>query len=172
MDKLIKRKDEFVYLAIAEKLPKAKQEIESSKEVLEGLYATWQKLADYEDIGLTPEEIKSFLSDFGITVTMRNRKLIEELQEYRSLEAEERLIKLPCKVGNIVYFIKSAFSMASFPIDAKVVSIRGISTLGEIMYSSITNYNKIDRHFTSEDIGKTVFLTRKEAEEALYGGLK
>ena len=60
MDRLIKRKGEFVYLAIADNLSKEKQEIESSREVLEGLYATWQKLADYEDLG-TIDEVKEAL---------------------------------------------------------------------------------------------------------------
>lgn len=35
------------------------------------------------------------------------------------------------------------------------------------MYSSITEYNKIDRRFKSSDIGKTVFLTKSEAEAKL-----
>lgn len=74
MDRLIKRKDEFVYLAIAEKLPKEKQEIEGSKEVLEGLYATWQKLADYEDTELMPKEI--------IDLQEQNKYLLEKLEKY------------------------------------------------------------------------------------------
>ena len=35
-----------------------------------------KKLAEYEDIGLTPEEIKSFLTDFGVTVVRKNIELI------------------------------------------------------------------------------------------------
>ena len=33
------------------------------------------KLAEYEDIGLTPDEIKYFLKDFGISLLMENREL-------------------------------------------------------------------------------------------------
>lgn len=33
------------------------------------------RLAAYEDIGLTPDEIKLFLVDFGISMAMENRKL-------------------------------------------------------------------------------------------------
>lgn len=73
------------------------------QERINGKYPTdrdvYNKLAEYEDIGLTPEEIKYFLKDFGITITMRNRELIKELQEYRSLKADGKLVKLPCKVG-------------------------------------------------------------------------
>ena len=52
MDKkrLTKRTSEGVaYMAICDDLPKTKQEIEGSKEVLEELVAMFQKLADYED---------------------------------------------------------------------------------------------------------------------------
>lgn len=56
-NKLINRKGDHVYLALAETLPKQKQEIQGSKEVIEGIYATWVKLAKYEDLGLEPHEI-------------------------------------------------------------------------------------------------------------------
>jgi len=39
--------------------------------VTEGL----NRLADYEDTGLMPEEIKSLISDAGINIAMRNREL-------------------------------------------------------------------------------------------------
>lgn len=80
---------------------------------------------------------------------------------------EGKLVYLPCKRGDIVYFIKSAYSLACFPIKATMVSIRGINCDNEIMYTAITDYNKLDRKFTSNDIGKTVFLTLEEAEKAL-----
>lgn len=45
----------------------------------------FEKLAEYEDIGLTPEEIKSFLRYFGITVTMINRELKEQHEEDKKI---------------------------------------------------------------------------------------
>lgn len=91
----------------------------------------------------------------------------EKLGEYEDLEEQGRLIKLPCNRGDKVYFIKSAFSMAHFPIEAKITSICGVDCDNDVMYSSITEYNKIDRRFKSSDIGKTVFLTKSEAEAKL-----
>lgn len=99
--------------------------------------------------------------------------LIERLGKYEDLEEQGRLIKLPCNRGDKIYFIKSAFSMAHFPIEATVTSICGVDCDNDVMYSSITEYNKIDRRFRSSDIGKTVFLTKSEAEaklEELRGG--
>ena len=95
------------------------------------------------------------------------------LKDYEDLEEQGRLVKLPCNRGDKIYFIKSAFSMAHFPIEATVTSICGVDCDNDVMYSSITEYNKIDRRFRSSDIGKTVFLTKSEAEaklEELRGG--
>ena len=72
-----------------------------------------------------------------------------------------------CNRGDKIYFIKSAFSMAHFPIEAKITSICGVDCDNDVMYLSITEYNKIDRRFKSSDIGKTVFLTKEEAEANL-----
>lgn len=90
-----------------------------------------------------------------------------KLKEYEDLEEQGRLVKLPCNRGDKIYFIKSAFSMAHFPIEATVTSICGVDCDNDVMYSSITEYNKIDRRFRSSDIGKTVFLTKSEAEAKL-----
>ena len=90
-----------------------------------------------------------------------------KLKDYEDLEEQGGLVKLPCNRGDKIYFIKSAFSMAHFPIEAKVTSICGVDCDNDVMYSSITEYNKIDRRFRSSDIGKTVFLTKFEAEARL-----
>lgn len=93
--------------------------------------------------------------------------IYEKLATYEDAEEQGRLVKLPCNRGDKIYFIKSAFSMAHFPIEAKVTSICGVDCDNDVMYSSITEYNKIDRRFRSSDIGKTVFLTKSEAEAKL-----
>ena len=92
---------------------------------------------------------------------------MEKLADYEDLEEQGRLIKLPCNRGDKIYFIKSAFSMAHFPIEAKITRICGVDCDNDVMYSSITEYNKIDRRFKSSDIGKTVFFTKSEAEAKL-----
>lgn len=103
--------------------------------------------------------------------TLKSRLLTDEdvdkWEEYKQLEEQGKLIKLLCNRGDKIYFIKSAFSMAHFPIEATVTSICGVNCDNDVMYSSITEYNKIDRRFRSSDIGKTVFLTKSEAEAKL-----
>lgn len=107
------------------------------------------------DITCQPSEARKILN------------LTTKLKEYEDLEEQGRLVKLPCNRGDKIYFIKSAFSMAHFPIEARITSICGIDCDSDVMYSSITEYNKIDRRFKSSDIGKTVFLTKSEAEAKL-----
>lgn len=103
---------------------------------------------------------KGFPNKFGSDV-------LTKLADYEDLEEQGRLLKLPCNRGDKIYFIKSAFSIAHFPIEAKITSICGVDCDNDVMYSSITEYNKIDRRFKSSDIGKTVFLTKEEAEAKL-----
>lgn len=92
---------------------------------------------------------------------------LERLRELVQADREGRCLVLKCKPNDTVWFIKSAFSMAHFPIEGNYVSIRGVACDGDIYCSAITAYNKINRSFYMSDIGKTVFLTRAEAEAAL-----
>lgn len=83
----------------------------------------------------------------------------DKLAEYEYLEEQNRLIKLPCAVGDTVWFIKSCFSFMS---KAKAEKVRKIEIIpGEIIF--ITE----NRRFDIGSVGKTVFLTREEAEAAL-----
>ena len=90
-----------------------------------------------------------------------------KLKDYEDLEEQGRLLKLLCNRGDEVYFIKSAFSLAHFPIKAKITRICRVDCDNDVMYVSNTEYNGIDRHFKQSDIGKTVFLTKSEAKKKL-----
>lgn len=109
---------------------------------------TWLRLLDIEDI---------LGDDYDL----------DRLKELVQADRDGKCVVLPCKYNDDVYFIKSAFSMAHFPIEANHVSIRGIDCDGDIIYAAITAYNGIERKFKGSDIGKTVFHTREEAEKAL-----
>lgn len=144
------------------------------------------KLADYEDTGLEAEEVEQIkkaaaymmFEDVAhfVRYTLSN---FDELQKYKELgdynrlrelaqaDKEGRCVVLKCKPNATVWFIKSAFSIAHFPIEGNHVSIKGVACDGDIYCSAITAYNKISRSFYMSDIGKTVFLTREEAEAAL-----
>ncbi len=70
----------------------------------------------------------------------------------------------PCKVGQEVYFIKNFFNFVKEPIKEKVC---GMKTYSDDM--KFTFVTASQRCFNEDDLGKTVFLTREEAEKALKG---
>lgn len=113
------------------------------------------KLAEYEDTGFTPEEftdLKVCLEDEGGTLGIV-RDLIE-LMQYRKLEEQGLLIKLPCKIGKKLFYIETV-------VYADGYSIKRVKTVKEI---ELTNHNIFE---IINEWGKTIFLTREEAEKAL-----
>lgn len=132
-----------------------------------------QRLAAYEDTGLEPEEIRDFLPT--LKEWRQNMGALRHVHELVTAEAEGRLVVLPCKVGDTVYtnIAMSGWHLRSRnrPYSAKVVFI-GINA-NDGMGGGLINvtYNKCCymMQFYFSDIGKTVFLTREEAEKALEG---
>lgn len=86
---------------------------------------------------------------------------IDRLAEYEGLEEKGRLLKLPCVVGDKVWFTKFKFSYMKNPKAEKIRKVEIID--GEIIFRTE------NRCFEMKCIGKTVFLTREEAEAALIG---
>lgn len=79
---------------------------------------------------------------------------------------KSKFIELPCKVGDTVYVIMDIESVHSRILEMKVLSIEikdQISFFAKTVKKYLYNYGS----FILEDIGKTVFLTRKEAEKKL-----
>lgn len=68
---------------------------------------------------------------------------LEKVKEYQQLEEQDRLIKLPCKVGATVYLVKSNGTIEE--------CVAGPMFIGVL----------------KEEFGKEWFLTREEAEEKL-----
>ena len=85
-------------------------------------------------------------------------KALEELQQYRRAEQNGLLLRLPCNVGESVYFIKAYFSYCKEPIEEKV---------DRIIITNLVTFKTENRTFCLNDIGTKVFLTKSEAELAL-----
>lgn len=89
-------------------------------------------------------------------------ELLEELKSYKDLEEQGLLVRLPCKVGDIMFRINKG---AKNPVIELTVTQIDITTRSY-------NLEVIDREcgelmcFKS-DIGRTIFLTREEAEKKL-----
>ena len=113
---------------------------ESNTDLVERVFS---RLADYEDSGLTPERV----------------------QELADAERDGRLVVLPCKFGDVVYVIAGDaiaemrvgnIFPSGFIVKNKLCNLYLTATTGGAYSCAITS-----------EIGKTVFLTRAEAEAAL-----
>ena len=80
----------------------------------------------------------------------------DKLAEYEDLEEQGLLLKLPCKVGDKIYHIEDGYI---YEFNAKSIDIRKENE--EYIFCIDYGDYKLD------DFGKTVFLTKEEAEQEL-----
>lgn len=83
--------------------------------------------------------------------------IFEKLGKYEDLEEQGRLIKLPCKVGDRLYRI----DFLGFIISDTVHSIHILRN------TAYLEMNYWDKDIFLSEVGKTVFLTKSEAEAKL-----
>lgn len=81
---------------------------------------------------------------------------LDRLRELDEADKDGRLVMLPCKVGDTVYF-----ALIGRIIEKQVFSIVSFSNSTRIYCGGTSEY------FRPEDIGKTFFLAREEAERAI-----
>lgn len=89
----------------------------------------------------------------------------DRLRELAEADKDGRVVVLPCKVGDTVWMCEEDFGIV-LPYTIDLISFVGKGC----GYSANCNHNGelIDSiGFEDDDIGKTVFLTREEAESAL-----
>lgn len=84
--------------------------------------------------------------------------MIEKLAEYEDLEEQGRLIKLPCKVGDTLYRLVP--NLYRKYVEIKIAQF----VINENGIYFITNKGV---SWSAGEIGKTVFLTKPEAEAKL-----
>lgn len=120
-------------------------------------------LRQYLDTGLTPEEVLPKDKADEIALKLMRLADLESLCSYNRLrelaEADKdgRLVVPPCKVGDVLYR-----ASPSGVVVHRVVNV---------VYRGLTSRWYIDTipnlPYASEELGKTTFLTREEAEKAL-----
>ena len=95
--------------------------------------------------------------------------VIDKLAEYEDLEEQGRLIKLPCKVGDVVYRINIGAMKPVIPL--RVVEYRfkivGNCIREKICCSDDFLCKQPSIIYYAEDIDNKVFLTKSEAEQKL-----
>lgn len=89
---------------------------------------------------------------------------IKQLADYLLIEG---VIVPPCKVGDAVYVIIDMDNPARRMLECKVISISVEETSIHFQFQTFKKYLYRYGNFNIDDIGKTVFLTREQAEKAL-----
>jgi hypothetical protein len=121
--------------------------------------AVCERLAAYEDIGLTPEEIKApFTEDTMIKLAAQALGVeADRLRELAEADKDGRVIVLPAKIGDTLY------AVTRFGIEKRVVK----EIAAPFFYNTYESSDRAALPTAIRNFGKTVFLTRKEAEKAL-----
>lgn len=120
--------------------------------------AAWSRLAAYEDTGRTPEEVSALVKDWSDLRTIIGEcGGIDRLRELAEADKNGRVVVLPCKIGDKLYRV---FAGEIFE-----------HRVGSMKYFAIQGRWDIETYpfcpCVESSIGKTIFLTREEAEKAL-----
>ena len=133
----------------------------------------WERLKAYEDTGLEPEKVLPKDKADEIALKLMRLADLESICSYTRLrdlaEADKagRLVVLPVRpvltqsIGSMLYIIEEGEIVEDSLCEALV----GMGSNGEINILYTTLSDQIS--FEQADIGKTVFMTREEAEKAL-----
>lgn len=126
-----------------------------------------ERLAAYEDTGLTPEEIKDpFTADAMINLAAQAMGVEpSRLREFAEADKDGRVVVLPCKVGQRVFALMDTDKHIS------ECEVKRIGMGNKIGFISLEPIGARGREYgvALNGFGKTVFLTREEAERALEG---
>lgn len=127
------------------------------------------RLAAYEDTGLEPEQCENAKAIIESAFSDDTSKA-ERIRELLKADKAGQLVVLPCKVGEKLWVIGRDNVPREMALEAP--DIRTVCTDEDNLCMSTCN-RKPDGACAyrlrndGTDIGKTVFLTREEAEEAL-----
>ena len=128
----------------------------------------WERLKAYEDKRLTPEEVSTLVKDWNDLCTIVGEcGGITRVKALAEADKDGRVVALPVKpvltpiLSSMLYIIEDG----DIYEDALYEAVVGMSENGEMNVVYTTLSDQIT--FEQADIGKAVFLTRKEAEKAL-----
>ncbi len=118
----------------------------------------WERLKQYEDTGLEPREVSAIVKEWSDLCTIVGEcGGIDHLRELAEADKAGRLVLLPCKVGDALYRTSPSGVV--------------VHRVANVVYRGLTSRWYLDTipnlPYASEELGKTAFLTRKEAEKAL-----
>lgn len=124
----------------------------------------WERLKAYEDTHMMPSDVTSMRMDMAIIAALFNGVDVDRMKELAEADKDGRLVVLPCKVGDRLYEVTGRKTISVYKVKAIRVELFGLFIEWDIVegfvWQSLSGIN-------AGEIGKTVFLTREEAEKAL-----
>ena len=128
--------------------------------------AVCDRLAAYEDTGLSPEKV-SWMKEVVEAAFDNDTSRIERAHNLHVADKEGRVVVLPCKVGDTIYAIVQVFASDGVyhKITEKKITGIGGNTMNKVWM--VNRENMLEDRFSPSEFGRTVFLTREEAEKAL-----
>lgn len=127
-----------------------------------------ERLAAYEDTGLTPEECGEYKKFEDEVVA--SEKTFGRLVELLHADKAGRCVVLPCKVGDTIYThdrVLGTDHAVHDEICTRKIKGYGGNAMNKVWLIASGNY--YDFSVFPSEFGKTVFLTREEAERAMEG---
>lgn len=118
------------------------------------------RLAAYEDTGMEPEHIIGIYRAYIELISRTYGPLHQKIVMWLQAERDGRLVVLPCKVGDRVYFIRWRDGTDCNPPIQRSVYYFSIEKDGVFAHF-------YDGYASIEQFGKPIFLTREEAKAAL-----
>lgn len=118
-----------------------------------------QTLREYLNTGLTPEQCESAKVIIESAFSDDTSKA-ERILELLKADKAGRLVVLPCNVGDVVYGFHGEKTI--LPMVAKWIETNTDGWCIAAQYTPMA-----PKFYRFSDFGKTVFLTREEAEKAL-----
>lgn len=129
--------------------------------------AVCERLAAYEDTGLEPEAVETvklaLAAKHMVDLETLNNTPISRLVELAEADKDGRVVVLPCKVGQRVFALMDTDKHIS------ECEVKQIGLGNEIGFIGLEPIGARGREYgvALNGFGKTVFLTREEAEKAL-----
>lgn len=125
------------------------------------------RLAAYEDTGVEPETVETvklaLAAKHMVDLETLNNTPISRLVELAEADKDGRVVVLPCKVGQRVFAL---MDMDKHISECEVKRIGMGNEIGFIVFEPIGARGR-EYGVALNGFGKTVFLTREEAEKAL-----
>ena len=128
----------------------------------------WERLKQFEDVFGTPEKAErvklAFMGKAVYEIKEFDGVPIKRLIELAEADKDGRVVVLPCKAGDMLYEVTNRKTISEYCVTAICVTLGGIFIEWEIRKGFA---GRSASGIVPTAIGKTVFLTREEAEKAL-----